>query len=204
VQHDNDAGKGAPAGSRAVRCAWFWRTVRARIQAIGPRLLASTGGPIETNERDIAVANYNKVILLGNLTRDIELRNTQGGTALAKFGMAINRKWTQNGEQKESTCFVDLTAWGRQAEVLNQYVKKGSQLFVEGRLEFSTWEAEGGGKRSKLEVVVENFQFVGSGRAAGGGAGGGDEGGGERRSGGRRPQAAEGQAENVDYGDIPF
>jgi single-strand DNA-binding protein len=150
------------------------------------------------------VANYNKVILLGNLTRDIELRNTQGGTALAKFGMAINRKWTQNGEQKESTCFVDLTAWGRQAEVLNQYVKKGSQLFVEGRLEFSTWEAEGGGKRSKLEVVVENFQFVGSGRAAGGGAGGGDEGGGERRSGGRRPQAAEGQAENVDYGDIPF
>ena len=156
------------------------------------------------------MANYNKVILLGNLTRDIELRHTQSGMALAKFGMAINRKWSQNGEQKESTCFVDLTAWGRQAEVLNQYVRKGSQLFVEGRLEYSTWEAEGGGKRSKLEVVVENFQFVGSGggRAAGGG-GGGDEGGGERRGGGggRKQQAGggnEGQAENVDYGDIPF
>ncbi len=150
------------------------------------------------------MANYNKVILLGNLTRDVELRHTQSGMALAKFGMAINRKWTQNGEQKESTCFVDLTAWGRQAEVLSQYVKKGSQLFVDGRLEYSTWEAEGGGKRSKLEVVVENFQFVGSAR---GGGGGGDEGGGERRGGGRRPQAAgggEGQSENVDYGDIPF
>lgn len=157
------------------------------------------------------MANYNKVILLGNLTRDIELRHTQSGMALAKFGMAINRKWSQNGEQKESTCFVDLTAWGRQAEVLNQYVKKGSQLFVEGRLEYSTWEAEGGGKRSKLEVVVENFQFVGAGgRAGGGGAAGGGAGGdegGERRSGARRPAAAggnEGQAENVDYGDIPF
>ena len=81
------------------------------------------------------MANFNKVILLGNLTRDIELRTSQGGMAIAKFGMAINRKWSQNGEQKESTCFVDLTAFGRQAEVLNQYVKKGSQLFIEGREE---------------------------------------------------------------------
>ena len=153
------------------------------------------------------MANFNKVILLGNLTRDVEMRHTQSGMALAKFGLAINRKWSQNGEQKESTCFVDCTAWGRQAEVLSQYVGKGSQLFVEGRLEYSTWEAEGG-KRSKLEVVVENFQFVGAPRGAGGG--GGD--GGERRGGGggggrRSSQAAggsEGQAENVDYGDIPF
>lgn len=153
------------------------------------------------------MANFNKVILLGNLTRDVEMRHTQSGMALAKFGLAINRKWSQNGEQKESTCFVDCTAWGRQAEVLSQYVGKGSQLFVEGRLEYSTWEAEGG-KRSKLEVVVENFQFVGAPRGAGGGGGDGGErrgggGGGGRRSG----QAAggnEGQAENVDYGDIPF
>ena len=124
------------------------------------------------------MANFNKVILLGNLTRDIELRHTQGGMALAKFGMAINRKWSQNGEQKESTCFVDLTAFGRQAEVLSQYVKKGSQLFVEGRLEYSTWEAkDGGGKRSKLDVVVENFQFVGAGAGGGRGAGGGAPGG---------------------------
>jgi single-strand DNA-binding protein len=158
------------------------------------------------------VANFNKVILLGNLTRDVELRHTQGGQALAKFGMAINRKYTVNGEAKETTCFVDLTAWGRQAEVLSQYVKKGSQLFVEGRLEYSTWEAEGGGKRSKLEVVVENFQFVGS-KGGGGSMGGGDEGGGERRGGAPRRQAQQeggggggggGGAAEVDYGDIPF
>lgn len=146
------------------------------------------------------MANYNKVILLGNLTRDVELRHTQSGMALAKFGLAINRKWSQNGEQKESTCFVDCTAWGRQAEVLNQYVRKGSQLFVDGRLEYSTWEAEGGGKRSKLEVVVENFQFVGAPRGSGAGDEGGARGGGRRQSAG----GAEGAAENVDYGDIPF
>lgn len=153
------------------------------------------------------MANFNKVILLGNLTRDIELRHTQSGMALAKFGMAINRKWSQNGEQKESTCFVDLTAWGRQAEVLAQYVKKGSQLFIEGRLEYSTWEAQEGGKRSKLEVVVENFQFVGSGAGRGGEeGGGGGGGGGGRRTGGRSQSGpAEAQAGgDVDYGDIPF
>lgn len=148
------------------------------------------------------MANFNKVILLGNLTRDVEVRHTQSGMALAKFGMAINRKWSQNGEQKESTCFVDLTAWGRQAELLGQYVKKGSQLFVEGRLEYSTWESQEGGKRSKLEVVVENFQFVGGARGEEGGGGGG----GPRRSGGRSSapqQAAEGGGD-TDYGDIPF
>lgn len=155
------------------------------------------------------MANFNKVLLMGNLTRDVELRHTQSGMALAKFGLAVNRKWSQNGEQKESTCFVDLTAWGRQAEVLNQYVKKGSQLFVEGRLEYSTWEGEDGKKRSKLEVVVENFQFIGAARggAGGGGASGGGEEGGELRGGGaaRKPaQASEGQAGDVDYGDIPF
>lgn len=155
------------------------------------------------------MANFNKVILLGNLTRDIELRHTQSGLALAKFGMAINRKWTQNGEQKESTCFVDLTAWGRQAEVLAQYMKKGRPLFVEGRLEYSTWEGQDGQKRNKLEVVVETFQFVdsGGGRVAGGS---GDEGA-PRRS-GSRPAQAGGASEaaggqgggDVDYGDIPF
>jgi single-strand DNA-binding protein len=148
------------------------------------------------------MANFNKVILMGNLTRDVELRHTQGGMAIAKLGMAINRKWTQNGEQKESTCFVDLTAFGRQAEVLGQYVGKGSPLFVEGRLEYSTWESQEGGKRSKLEVVIDNFQFVGAPRSEGG------AGGAKRASGGgARPKASEGAAEgggDVDYGDIPF
>jgi single-strand DNA-binding protein len=152
------------------------------------------------------MANFNKVILMGNLTRDVEMRTTQGGMAVAKLGMAINRKWTQNGEQKESTCFVDLTAFGRQAEVLSQYVAKGSPLFVEGRLEYSTWEAkDGGGKRSKLEVVIDNFQFVGAPRgAAGGGApAGGGEDAGARRPAAKKPGQAEGGGE-VDYGDIPF
>lgn len=109
------------------------------------------------------MSNYNRVILLGNLTRDPELRQTQGGASVAKLGLAVNRKYTANGEQKESTCFVDLVAWGKQAEVLCQYVHKGDKLFVEGRLEYSTWEDKsGGGKRSKLEVAVEHFQFVGN------------------------------------------
>jgi single-strand DNA-binding protein len=152
------------------------------------------------------MANFNKVILMGNLTRDVELRHTQSGQALAKLGMAINRKYTSNGESKESTCFVDLTAWGRQAEVLSQYVKKGSPLFVEGRLEYSTWEGQDGGKRNKLEVVIENFQFLGGGKAGAGG-GGGEEGGGARRSGKAAPAGAGGTSaggEDVDYGDIPF
>ncbi|GAB4150085.1 MAG: hypothetical protein Fur0037_18510 [Planctomycetota bacterium] len=148
------------------------------------------------------MANFNKVILMGNLTRDVELRTTQGGTAVAKLGMAVNRKWSsQNGEQKESTCFVDLTAFGRQAELLNQYVGKGSPLFVEGRLEYSTWEGQEGGKRSKLEVIIENFQFLG-GRNAGGRGDSGDAGPGRRGGAGRgEAPAAEGEA---DYGDIPF
>lgn len=154
------------------------------------------------------MANFNKVILIGNLTRDIELRHTQGGLAIAKLGMAINRKFTQNGETKETTCFVDLTAFGRQAETLSQYVSKGSPLFVEGRLEYSTWESQEGGKRSKLEVVIENFQFMG-GRGQGGGAGGGgggassEEGGAPQRRGGRPAQQQQAEGE-VDYGDIPF
>ncbi len=149
------------------------------------------------------MANFNKVILVGNLTRDVEMRYTQGGLAIGKMGMAVNRRYKQGEEQKESTCFVDLTAFGRQAEVLNQYLTKGSPLFVEGRLEYSTWESQEGAKRNKLEVIIENFQFLGgraseprSGAAAAGGAASGGGGGG---GGGQAAQQAE-----VDYGDIPF
>ncbi len=146
------------------------------------------------------MANFNKVILVGNLTRDIEIRYTQGGLAVAKMGMAINRKYKQGEEAKETTCFVDLTAFGRQAEVLNEYVAKGSPLFVEGRLEYSTWEAkEGGGKRSKLEVIVENFQFLG-GRTGGRGAPEG-EATPRGKAGTGRPETG---GEQVDYGEIPF
>jgi single-strand DNA-binding protein len=108
------------------------------------------------------MANLNKVFLMGNLTRDPELRYTQGGTAIAKFGMAINRNWsTPEGEKKEDVCFVDVTAWGRQAEVICEYCSKGRPLFVEGRLQYSKWEGQDGQKRSKLEVVLEGFQFIG-------------------------------------------
>ncbi len=108
------------------------------------------------------MANLNKVFLMGNLTRDPDLRYTQGGTAVAKFGMAINRNWTSaEGEKKEEVCFVDVTAFGRQAEVICEYCSKGRPLFVEGRLQYSSWQGQDGQKRNKLEVVVEGFQFLG-------------------------------------------
>jgi single-strand DNA-binding protein len=109
------------------------------------------------------MANLNRVILAGNLTRDPQLSYTPSNTAVCKFGMAINRTWTDrnSGERREDTCFVDLTAFGRQAETINQYMSKGRPLLVEGRLQFSQWTNPEGQKRSKLEVVVENFQFLG-------------------------------------------
>ena len=115
------------------------------------------------------MANFNKVILLGNLTRDPELSYTANSTALCKFGMAVNRRWKdQEGSQRDETCFVDCTMFGRRAEVLNQYVKKGNPLLIEGRLQFSQWTNQEGQKRSKLAVVVENFEFM-SGRSSDGG-----------------------------------
>src|SRR5689334_11356666 len=126
------------------------------------------------------MASFNRVMLLGNLTRDPQLRylpNNQ--TAIAEFGLACNRKFkTQSGEDREEVTFVDITAFGRQAEIINQYCQKGRPIFIEGRLKFDSWEDKnGGGKRSKLSVVIENFQFVG-GRDGGGEGGGG--GGGQR------------------------
>jgi single-strand DNA-binding protein len=109
------------------------------------------------------MANVNKVILIGNLTRDPELRYTPSGTAVAKFGMAINRTWkSQTGEKKEEVCFVDCQAWARGAELISEYCHKGSQLFIEGRLQLDSWEGKDGQKRSKLLVVVENSQFLGA------------------------------------------
>ena len=113
------------------------------------------------------MASLNKVLLMGNLTRDPELRYTPSGTAVADFAIAINRKYTTaSGDKKEDTCFVDVTLWGRRAEVVNQYLKKGSPLFVEGRLHLDRWESPEGQKRSKLKVVGQNFQFIGRAGAA--------------------------------------
>ena len=111
------------------------------------------------------MAGYNKVILIGNLTRDPELRYTPKGLAIAKIGLAVNRNWRDatSGEMKEEVTFVDIDAFGKQAETLGQYMKKGSPLMVEGRLRLDTWEdKQTNQKRSKLGVVLESFQFLDS------------------------------------------
>ena len=121
------------------------------------------------------MANFNKVILAGNLTRDPELRYTPKGTALVKFGMAINRTWkSESGESKEEVTFVDVDAWDRQAEVIAQYFRKGKPILVEGRLQQDTWEDKTTHeKRSKLKVRLESFSFIDSkGPDAGAGGGG--------------------------------
>lgn len=108
------------------------------------------------------MASYNKVILLGNLTRDPQLRYLPSNTAVCEFGLATNRRWRdRDGNQKEEVCFVDISAFGRQAETINQYMSKGRALLVEGHLRFDSWTGQDGQRRSKLTVVAENFQFVG-------------------------------------------
>lgn len=108
------------------------------------------------------MADLNKVFLMGNLTRDPEVRYTPSNTAVADLRMAINRTFKgSDGQQREDTCFVTVTAWGRQAETSGEYLKKGSPLLVEGRLKYDTWEKEGQ-KQSRLSVVAERVQFMGS------------------------------------------
>ena len=119
------------------------------------------------------MAGYNKVILIGNLTRDPELRYTPKGVAIAKIGLAVNRAWRDatSGELKEEVTFVDIDAFGKQAETIGQYLKKGSPLMVEGRLRLDSWEdKQTNQKRSKLGVVLESFQFLDSARNREGGA----------------------------------
>jgi single-strand DNA-binding protein len=110
------------------------------------------------------MANLNRVLLIGNLTRDPEVRYTPKGTAVAEIGLAINRTYSgEDGEKKEETTFVDVTIWARQAEIAGQYLKKGRQVFIEGRLQLDTWDdKQTGQKRSRLRVVSENLQFIGS------------------------------------------
>ncbi len=118
------------------------------------------------------MASFNRVIIVGNLTRDPELRYTQGGTAVTDVGVAVNdRRKTASGEWQDETTFVDVTLWGRTAEVANEYLSKGSPLLIEGRLKLDTWEGRDGQKRSKLHVVGERMQMLG-GRGGGGGGGG--------------------------------
>ena len=158
------------------------------------------------------MASFNQVILLGNLTRDPQLKYLPSQTAVVEFGLACNRKFKgQNGEDREEVTFVDCSAFGKQAEVLNQYCTKGKPLFIQGRLKFDSWEdKQGGGKRSKLTVVIENFQFIGSRDGGGGGGGGGQqEGGGdyEQRPPQRGPQQGrpqQGRSQNAPPPQQPF
>jgi len=134
------------------------------------------------------MANLNKVLLMGNLTRDPQLKYLPSQTAVVDFGLAVNRRWKgQNGEDREETTFVDCSAFAKTAEVINQYFTKGKPIFIEGRLKYDTWEdKQGGGKRSKLSVVIENFQFIGG--RDGGGQGGGGGGGRAHEGDDQRPE----------------
>lgn len=140
--------------------------------------------------------NFNKVMLMGNLTRDPELRFTGSNMPICKVGIAVNRQWTDRNtnERKEETTFVDCTAFGRQAEVINQYMQKGRPIFIEGRLNLNQWQDQQGQNRSKLEVIIENFQFLGGRDDQGGGSGGAGGGGNyqQNRGGGGRPAPAPG------------
>jgi single-strand DNA-binding protein len=115
------------------------------------------------------MANFNKVMLLGNLTRDPELRYLPSQTPVVEFGLAINRKYYgQDKQLKEEVCFVDCQVFGKQAETIHKYCKKGNPLFVEGRLKFDSWTKQDGSKASKLRVNVENFQLLGGAPGQGG------------------------------------
>ena len=109
------------------------------------------------------MASYNKVILMGNLTRDPELKQTPSNQSVAQIGLAVNRKFkSRDGDMKEETTFVDCEAWGRTAETMSKYLSKGRPVFVEGRLKLDQWQDKDGNNRSKLKVVIDTFQFVDS------------------------------------------
>ena len=123
------------------------------------------------------MAGFNKVLLMGNLTRDPQLSYTPNQTAVVDFGVATNRRWTgQDGTQHDETCFVDCRAFGRMAENINKYFKKGRPIFAEGRLTLDQWKAQDGSEKSKLRVIVENFQFLGGGQGQGAGSASADSG----------------------------
>jgi len=148
------------------------------------------------------MATFNKVILLGNLTRDPELRYTPQGSAVCEFALALNYQYTnkQTGQKVEEVSFIDIVAWGKTGEICAEYLKKGRQVMIEGRLKQDRWEAQDGKKMSKVRVTAENVQFVGSRpQGEGGGGGGGPAKGGGAPAAGPEEGPPPGQEE-----DIPF
>ena len=151
------------------------------------------------------MASFNRVILVGNLTRDVDLKYTAGNTAVTELGLAVNDRVKKNNEWVDETTFVDVTLWGRTAEVASEYLSKGSSVLIEGRLKLDTWEKDGQ-KRSKLHVIGERMQMLG-GRGAGAGGSGGSGGGarsssssGERYSGNSAPEIPASHGGD----DVPF
>ena len=159
------------------------------------------------------MGNVNKVLLMGNLTRDPELRYTPSGSPVCEFGLAVNRSYKgSDGQRRDETCFVDITMWGRRGAVISEYFSKGDQIFIEGRLQFDSWETAEG-RRSKLKVVAENFEFVGPSSRKGPKSGAGQAGGGGKPRPSEKPSqpAQEGKEpapddEGYDVSDeeIPF
>jgi single-strand DNA-binding protein len=168
------------------------------------------------------MSSYNKVLLMGNLTREPEVRSLPSGQAVTEIGIASNRTYTvggPGGEKKEEVTFVDVSFWGRKGEVVAQYFKRGDPIFIEGRLSFRQWENKEGQKRSKLSVTGENFEFINGRKEGGGQQGGGQQGGaqqggapqgGAQQSGGYEGQAASGGAGGAGGGgmegfdEVPF
>lgn len=149
---------------------------------------------------------FNKVTLLGNLTRDPELKTTSGGRSVCSFSLAVNRTWRNaDGEQQEAVDFIDCVAWGKAGEIINQYMQKGRPLLVAGRLQQDTWEQDGN-KRSKIEVVVEDFNFIDAGGGAGADSsdsGSSDKG---QKDSGKKDKDVEIEDldEDVDLSEVPF
>jgi single-strand DNA-binding protein len=146
--------------------------------------------------------SYNKVLLMGNITRDVQLKQTSGNQSVVEIGVAVNRKYkTKDGQEREEVTFVDCECWGPRAEVIAKYFTKGKPIFIEGRLKLDTWEDKDGQKRSKMRVMIEDFQFV-EGRGGGGGGGGGDEGYAPSRSSGA--SGGRGGHSGIQEEEIPF
>jgi len=147
--------------------------------------------------------SYNKVLLMGNLTRDVQLKSLPSGQPVAEIGIAINRKFkTKDGQDREEVTYVDCECWGPRAEVINKYFSKGKPIFIEGRLKLDSWEDKDGQKRSKMRVVIDDFQFVEGRGGGGGGAGAADDGGyaPSRSSGG----GSRGGHSGIQEEEIPF
>jgi len=148
------------------------------------------------------MANLNKVILIGNLTRDPEVRFTPSGKAVADVGLAVNRRYrTSDGNQKEEVCYVSVVVWGKQAENCGEYLRKGSSVFVDGRLQYDEWEKDGK-KQSRLRVVANTVQFL-SGKGQGGGRGAASKGG-EDRGGSSDADVPPADTDLADDDNLPF